>query len=100
MLGRHRIEHLAAQQVERCHVVEFDIVKGVGQDFCYPREPRLNVLDKKQLDSPVKDAGYGDEEPDDRNFLDESGGIGVRGKDAKQRRIEVKQEWRERPNRH
>jgi hypothetical protein len=63
MLGRHRIKQLATQQIQRCHVVELNIVKGVGQDFCRPREPGFKVLDKKQLDCPLDHTSGADEQP-------------------------------------
>jgi len=46
VLRRHRIEQLAAHQVERRHVIELDIVKRIGQDFAAHASPVSTSLMK------------------------------------------------------
>ena len=90
----HRIDQLAAQQVERRLVVELDVVERVGEDFGHPHQPGLHVLDEEQVHGAEQQAADADDQPDQRHVAHEFGRIGVRLEEAEQRRIEVERERR------
>jgi glutamate-1-semialdehyde 2,1-aminomutase len=46
---RHRVLHIAAQQIVRRLVIKFDVVERVSEDFERPNQSGLQVPDKEQL---------------------------------------------------
>src|SRR5262249_47882057 len=51
-----RIDQLAAQQVQRRLVVEFEVVERIGEDLDRPHQTGFHVLDEEQLDYSKQEA--------------------------------------------
>ena len=51
-LCRARIDQLAAQQIQRGHVVKLDIMKRIREDLRQPHQSGLHILQKKQVHGP------------------------------------------------
>ena len=56
----HRVDQLAAQQVERRLVVELDVVERVGEDLGHPHQAGLHVLQEEQLHGAEQQAADAD----------------------------------------
>jgi hypothetical protein len=52
-------------------------MKGIGQDFGHPNQPRLHVPDEKQLNGPEQQGAKTDHQPDLPDVLNEGGMIRV-----------------------
>ena len=97
----HRIDQLAAQQLQRRRAVEHDVVERVGEDLGEPHEAGLHVAHEEQLDGAEQQRARAEPEPEHRR--------GARGKpetfglrrreQAEQRRREVQDERRRAPRR-
>ena len=69
---RHRIDQLAAQQVQWRLVVQPDVVERVGQDLGHPDQPGGQTALEPQLQHAKQQAGDTQREPRDADVVDET----------------------------
>ena len=61
---KHRVDQLAAQQVQRRPVIQLYIVEGVSQDFRAPHETGLHVAQEEQVNRAEREARNAQSQPD------------------------------------
>ena len=86
---RHRVDQLAAQQVQRRLVVELDVVERVGEDLGHPHQAGLHVLQEEQVHGAEQQAADAERQPDHADVAARSRRQSLRRLDQpEQRRIE------------
>ena len=63
------VKTLTSQELQRCFVVQVNIVEGVGQDFGHPHQTGLHILQETQVDGSEQQTPYPQKQPSVANSV-------------------------------